>query len=352
MSDPKDPGNKTTEEADLSLLFKLIGDAFNRLFSFIGTTFSTLFTSLIRLLIFIQKHILKFAIAAVAGLAIGFYLEFAEGPRYESSMMLEPNFNSVQQLYNNVAFYNELAESKEHTALALALGISGEDATTIKKVTVESFADDNQKIKLFDNFVRQLDTNTIKTIDFESYLKNFNSLDARFHKITMITSKSDVAKKTQKAIVNSIKVNNYFKLQKEVSDLNIAIQDSIYRKQLQEIDSLQNLYKKVMLTTAQNPGSGTNINLADNNKSVNKELQLIKERNLLKSELVRLYEEKATKASIINVISDFPTRGVEIDSFLESKKFLGTLAGILFAFIILALLELNKYLKAYKENSM
>ena len=350
MSNPDKPVNNTSDEVDLGQLFKLFGDAFNRLFVFIKSIFTGLFKGLIIFLLFVQKHVLKFAIAAVIGLAIGFYLEFAEGPRYESSMMLEPNFNSVQQLYNNIAFYNELAKSEEHTALALALGISGEDAETIREVNVESFADENQKIMLFDNFVRQLDTNTIKTIDFESYLKNFNSLDARFHKITMITSKSDIAKKTQKAIVNSIKVNNYFKLQKEVSDLNIAIQDSIYRKQLQEIDSLQNLYKKVMLTIAQNPGSGTNINLAEDSKSVNKELQLIKERNYIKAELVRLYEEKANKTSIINVISDFPTRGVEIDKFFESKKFYGALGGLLFALFILLLIELNTYLKNYKEK--
>jgi hypothetical protein len=350
MSNSQEPVNKTSEEVDIGQLFKLIGGAFDRLFKSTAVGFRNIFNAFILLLLFIRKKIVVFAVALIVGFGAGFYLEFIEGPRYESTMMLEPNFNSVQQLYNNVEFYNELAESEETTALALALGISGEDATAIKKVKVESFADDNQKIKLFDEFIRQLDTNTIKTIDFESYMENFNSLDARFHKITMITSKSDVAKKTQEAIVNSIKINNYFKLQKEVSDLNIAIQDSLYRKQLAEIDSLQNLYKKVLLTTAENPGTGTHINLADDGESVNKELQLIKERNLLKTELVELYEEKATKASIINVISDFPERGVEINSFLESKKFLGSIAGFLLAFLALGLIQLNKYLKNYSAK--
>ncbi|XLS29262.1 hypothetical protein ACJD0Z_00235 [Flavobacteriaceae bacterium M23B6Z8] len=350
MSNLTDPTNKSSEEVDLGQLFTLIGNAINRLFVFIGSIFKGIFKLVILLLLFIQKHLIKIVVAGAIGFAIGFYLEYREGPLYESTMMVEPNFNSVQQLYNNIAFYNELAQAEETTALALALDIEGEEATAIKEVRVESFADNNQKIKLFDKFIRELDTNTIKTIDFEAYLENFNSLDARFHKIIMITSKSDVAKKTQNAIVNSIKVNSYFKLQKDVSDQNIAIQDSIYRKQLIEIDSLQNLYKKVMLTIAQNPGSGTNINLAEERQSSAKELQLIKERNFLQEELVKLYEDKASKSSIINVISDFPKRGVEVTGFFASKKFQGGLVGIVFALIVLLLLELNRFLKNYKSK--
>ncbi|WP_340201015.1 hypothetical protein [Ascidiimonas sp. W6] len=350
MSDRSDLSNKTTEEIDLGQLFKLIGDVFNRFFSFIASIFKGIFKAVILFLLFLQKHILKFAIAGILGFAIGYYLEIKEGLLYESTMMVEPNFNSVQQLYNNIAFYDELARAEETTALALALNISSEDAALIKEVRVESFADENQKIKLFDKFIRELDTITIKTIDFESYLKNFNSLDARFHKIVMTTKRSDVASKTQKAIVNSIQSNSYFKLQKDVSDQNIAIQDSTYNKQLVEIDSLQNLYKKVMLAIAKNPSSGTNINLADKGKSINKELQLIKERQLIQEELVKLYEDKAAKATIINVISDFPDRGVEVHGFFTSKKFIVALAGIFLVLFLLALLELNKYLKNYKAK--
>lgn len=350
MSNQTDPVNKSSEEVDLGQLFTLIGNAFSRLFAFIGSIFKGIFKAIILLLLFFQKHFIKFAIAGIIGFVIGFYLEYKEGPLYESTMMVEPNFNSVQQLYNNIAFYNELAQAEETTALALALDINGEQASTIKEVRVESFADNNQKIKLFDKFIRELDTNTIKTIDFEAYLENFNSLDARFHKVIMITSKSDVAKKTQNAIVNSIKVNSYFKLQKDVSDQNIAIQDSVFRKQLIEIDSLQDLYKKVMLAVAQNPGSGTNINLADEKQSSAKELQLIAERTLLHEELVKLYEDKASKSSIINVISDFPKRGVEVKGFFESKKFIGALIGIFLALILLGLFDLNKYLKNYKSK--
>lgn len=350
MDKPEKPVNNTNEELDLGYLFKILGDAFNRFFNFIGNLFKKFFNTVILFLLFIQRHFLQLVAAAVIGFLIGFYIEYSEGSRYESTMMVEPNFNSVQQLYNNIAFYNEMAESDESQALATALNISEEDASAIEEIKVESVADENQKIKLFDEFIRELDSNTIKSVKMESYLSNFNSFDARFHKIIMTTTKSNVAKKTQGAIVNSIKINNYFRLQKEVSDRNISIQDSIYRRQMVELDSLQQLYNKVMLLSAKNPFSGTQINMAKEEGTPSTELQLIKQRSLIQEELIQLYEDKASKSSIINVISDFPDRGVKVRGLYRSKKFLGALGGIALTFLFFCFLELNLYLKKYKQK--
>src|SRR5690606_25344967 len=156
-----------------------------------------------------------------------------------------------------IHFYNELAQSKDSVALAEALNVSVGDAASIKKLEVRSFSDDNQKVMLFDKFVRELDTTTRKAIDFEAYLKNFNTYDARFHEISLISTESRVASKTQRAIVSSIGNNSYFKLQKQVSDDNIRMQDSIYKRQLGQVDSLQKLYRDVMIKTAENPMQGT-----------------------------------------------------------------------------------------------
>ncbi|NER13261.1 hypothetical protein GWK08_07405 [Leptobacterium flavescens] len=349
MSKDVQPQN-SSEEVDLGQLFKLIGNAFNKFFNFIASIFKGLFHLLILLLLFLQKHFIKFAIAGVIGLAIGFYLDLRRGDIYESSMVVEPNFNSVQQLYNNISFYNELAQAQDSTSLAQALKITEREAASIKKVFAESYSDENQKVKLFDDFIRQLDTNTIKVIDFESYLKNFNSLDARFHKITVVSDDNTIAKKVQPEIVSSISANIYFKIQKQTSDENLKLQDSLYNKQSQEIDSLQKLYRQVMIKTAENPGTGTSINLADNNIAQNRELELIKQMDLLKENIVELNEEKANKANIINVISDFPARGARANSLFKSYKFLIFTGFISFTLLILLLLELNHFLKSYKNS--
>ena len=313
--------SQQSEEVDLGQLFKLIGNAFERFFNFIGSIFKGLFNLIIMFLLFVKKHIVILGIAGIVGLAIGIYLDLNKDSTYISSMVVEPNFNSVQQLYNNVNFYNELAAASDSSGLAQAFSISKKEAISIKGFKVESYSDENQKVQLFDKFVRSLDTTTQKAIDMKAYLENFNSLDARFHTVSVLANNNTIAKKIQPAIINSISRNDYFNLQKEISDVNLELQDNLYKKQIEEIDSLQKLYKRVMLKEAERSVSGTNISLGDNGSKQNKELSLINKMDELKSSLVELNEERANKSSILNVISDFPKKGVKVKGFINSNKF-------------------------------
>jgi len=341
-----------SEEIDLGQLFQLIGNAFKKLFNFIGNIIRGFFGIIISFLLFIQKHFIKFVLAFVIGAVGGYFLDKNKTTKYISTMVVEPNFNSVQQLYNNIEFYNNLAGAKDSTALASALNISVPDAASIKKLYLDSYADENQKLKSFDTFIKGLDTTTIKAIDYEAYLKNFNSVDARFHKISMESTNSYVAKKAQSAIINSIATNDYFKLQKKINDENIELKNEVYNEQLEEIDSLQKLYKTILIKEADKPVSGTNISLAGSGTSnQNKELILLKERDILKSNMVELNNERANKATILNVISDFPTRGVKINSIWTKYLFVLPLALVGLLLGLLSVLELNKYLKKYKVEA-
>ncbi|WP_298792829.1 hypothetical protein [uncultured Allomuricauda sp.] len=337
-----------SEEIDLGQLFQVIGRGFQKFFNFIGSIFKGLFHLLILFLVFIQKHFILLTVAVVVGGVGGYFLDNYLPEKYVSKMVVEPNFNSVQQLYNNIDFYNDLAKAEDSITLASSLDITTNEAVSIKKIFVDSYSDENQKIKLFDNFISELDTTTIKTIDFENYLKNFNSLDARFHQISIISTDNKVAKKTQSAIISSISVNDYFKLQKRINDENLMLQDSIYMQQLIEIDSLQSLYKRVLEKEAEKPMQGTNINLAENGESQNKELALVKEREVIKEKLVELNENRANKSEILNIISDFPARGVEMKGFWNRYLFVFPLVLLLIVTGVLVVVQINKYLRNYK----
>ncbi|MET1258523.1 hypothetical protein ABV409_04235 [Flagellimonas sp. DF-77] len=343
----KNPGS---DEVDLGQLFQLLGNAISKFFAFIGSIFTGLFRAVMIFLLFIQKNFILFVAAAVFGGVGGYFLDQYKPRKYISKMVIEPNFNSVQQLYNNIDFYNDLAKAEDSVALSNALGIATSDAGTIVEIFVDSYSDENQKIKLFDEFVRDLDTTTVKALDFESYLKNFNSLDARFHQISVVSTDNKVAKKIQPAIISSISANDYFKLQKSISDINLRLQDSIYVQQLVEIDSLQRLYQTVLVKEADNPMQGTSINLADNGESQNKELALIQEREVLKNRLVKLNEERANKSAILNVISDFPARGVKQKGFWKSYLFVLPIVLVGAVLFMLSMIQLNSFLKEYKRS--
>lgn len=339
-----------SDEIDLGQLFQMIGRGFQKFYNFIGSIFKGIFHIAMLFLLFVQKNIIVIGAAVIIGGVGGFVLDKVLPEKYISRMVVEPNFNSVQQLYNNIAFYNDLAKAQDSVALATALNITEHEAASIEEIFTDSYSDENQKIQLFDKFISGLDTTTVKAIDFENYLKNFNSLDARFHQISVISTDNRVAKKAQPAIINSISVNEYFKLQKKINDENLDLQEDIYKKQLIELDSLQSLYKTVMVKEADKPMQGTSINMAETGESRSRELALVQEKDVLKEKLVELNEERANKSTIVNVISDFPTRGVEQKGIWNSYKFKLPIILLILVFGVLALLELNRYLKTYGQK--
>ncbi len=343
----------TSEEIDLGQLFKLIGNTFNKFFKLISSIFNKIFHYLILSLLFVRKHFLKFTVAGCIGLGIGWYLDINMDPVYRSSMVVEPNFNSTQQLYNNVSYYNELAEQEADSTLAEAFEISINQAATITQITIESYTDENQKLKQFSDFVKSLDSTSRNIVEYKNYLENFNNINAKFHKINMEATDPVVAKKCQKAIVQSISDNDYFKSQMNTNTLNLRINDSIYRKQLVEIDSLKSFYQKLKLLEVQKSGegtSGTNINLSSEKQLFdNSEITLLNETKSISQDILELNKQKANTENIINIISDFPNKGALINGFFNQKKFVLPIMFIMLTLFSLIFISLNRYLKNYNE---
>lgn len=341
-----------SEEIDIGQLFKLIGDGINKLFRFIGKIFKGIFHLVILFLQFIQTHFLKFVIAGVVGLAIGWYLDTSSEPVYRSSMIVEPNFNSTQQLYNNIEFYGKLAEEEEFDNLANALKISSKKASSIKAVIIESFSDENQKLKQFSEFVITLDSTSRANLSYMDYLENFNNINARFHKITIEAEDPEIAKNCQNQIVRSIADNAYFQLQKNTNDLNLKVDDSIIGKQLTEVDSLKSFYQRLKLIEVRNRSDKgeTNINLSSENEKLdNSEIVLLKRAKELNDEILENNQKKADTKNIVNVISDFPNRGALVNDFFRQLKVLFPISMIGITLVILLLLGLNRYLKNYQK---
>ena len=92
--------NTGSDEIDLGQLFQLIGRGFQRLFDFIASIFKGLFHILIAILLFAQKNFIILVAAVIVGAVGGYFADQYKTPEYISKMVVEPNFNSVQQLYN------------------------------------------------------------------------------------------------------------------------------------------------------------------------------------------------------------------------------------------------------------
>lgn len=337
------------EEVDLGSLFIIIGKGFSKFFNFIGSIFKGIFDFLIEILLFLKKNFIKIGLSTIFGAVCGFLLQSNSPEKYGSELLLEPNFKSVMQLYNNIQFYNDLVKQKDTIGLVNTFNLSKEDAASLKKFTVEPIVNDNDIINGYDEFITEVDTATVSSYSFEEFKASFSNYDYKIHKVQVISEKNNVFKKLENKIISSIVENKYFKRLKELTNENLNRTDSVYRENLAQIDSLRKVYMTVMIEEAKKQSTGTSIDLGGE-KRTTKELELFETNRRINSDLKDLADQKAAEFEVINVISNFQPVGYEIKGVTKNYIFiLGALSAALMI-VFLLLLKLNKFLENYKKN--
>jgi hypothetical protein len=336
------------EEVDLGSLFVIIGKGFSNLFNFIGNIFKGIFHFIISILIFLKQRVIKIVIAATVGLIAGIFLEVQTPTRYGSELLLEPNFKSARQLYNNVNFYNDLVKQKDTVGLQKVFNIDKESAASLVKFEIEPLRLDVDKINSYNDFILSIDTVSIRNYKYEDFQMAFTDYDYKVHKVTVIAERNNVFEKLDDVIISSVVNNKYFNRLKVITNESLNRTDSLYLQNLTQIDSLRKVYMKVMMEEAKKQSSGTNIDLGGEKRKA-KELELFDTNRRINEELRLLATEKSEKYEVINVISNFQQIGYEIKGITKNYGFLlgMTSAGLMVLFLLF--IELNKFLENYKK---
>ena len=341
--------NNNEEEVDLGSLFVIIGKGFKNFFNFIGSIFKGIFEFVIQILLFVKKHIVKIGVATVLGLIIGFFIESSTTKKYTSDLLVEPNFKSTSQLYNNIKYYNDLVKQKDTVGLEKTFFLNTEYAASLKEFTIEPVINENDIINSYNDFIEEADTATVSSYSFEEFIKTFEELDYKVHKINVISEKNDVFSKLDEIIIKSVSNNKYFRKVKEITNENLNIRDSVYRQNLSQIDSLRKVYMKVLIEEARKESTGTSIDLGGN-KLTTKELELFETNRKIIYDLKLLSEEKSKNYDVINVISNFQPVGSELNGITKNYISLFGILGAALMIGFLLLLELNKFLNNYSNK--
>ncbi len=337
------------EEVDLGNLFKVIGKGFQNLFSAISQFLKTTFHYFILFLLFLRNNALKLGIAMFIGAALGLYLDLTQPKQYSSTMIVEPNFKSAQQLYKNINFYHELVKQKDSNLLAQTLKISVSEAAKLKGFYIEPIKNENEKYQFFNDFVQEVDTTTVRNIDIKEFKKGFTDYNYSYHQIKVKSLSNTIFEKLSLPIISSIENNPYYKYQKKINDENLHQNEKVLLKSLQEVDTLRKIYNEVLITEANKEVSSTNITLAQGVNKTN-EIQLFKESLELNEELIDNNKEKAETTEILNVVSTFSKVGVKESDILKKKTFLLGLGFGVLMLVFILLIQLNKYLHNYKVS--
>ena len=336
------------EEVDLGSLFVIIGKGFSKFFNFIGGIFKGIFHFLITILIFLRGNSLKIGIAAIIGLVFGFFLEIKSSDSFSSVLLVQPNYKSVSQLYNNINYYNDLVVQKDTLGIQNVFNLDKETAASLKKFSIAPITNESDIINAYNDFVLEVDTATVSSYSLKEFKNSFNDLDYRIHKINVIAKKNDIFIKLEEVILSSVIKNKYFDRVKELSNENLNRTDSLLRQNLGQIDSLRKVYMQVMVAEAKKQFTGTNIDLGGE-KTTTKELDLFETNRNLNSELIDVISSKSSMYEVINIISNFQPIGTEIKGPTNNYAFLLTVlcAGLMILFILLR--QLNNYLNNYKK---
>ena len=336
------------EEVDLGSLFIIIGRGFSKFFNFIGSIFKGIFHGLISILIFLKNNIIKIGIAALIGGILGTFLEVKRGDYYESELLLEPNFKSTRQLYDNINYYNDLVKQKDTAGLAETFKLDKSTAASLKKFVVEPVVSENDIINSYNGFVSSVDTTTIKSYTFVEFKTSFTDYDYNLHKVTVTSTQNNIFDKLDDVIISSVVNNKYFNRIKELSNKNLNRTDSLYRRNLTQIDSLRKVYMEVMLDEAKKQTSGTSIDLGGE-KTTTKEIDLFVTGKQINADLKQITSDKATKYEVINIISNFQPIGTEVKAITRNYAFLLALIGAGLMILFLLTIRLNSYLSSYNK---
>ena len=351
------PNPQQSEEVDLGQLFKLIGNAFQRLIDFISSIFKKLFLAFVWLVFFVKKHFIKIALAGIIGFSLGYLKERLSAPSYRSAAIIKQNYNTGEILYEAIEYYDKLVSESDTLTLANTLNIEVSKATKISDFDVEAVTNDDDRVKAYDNYIKGLDSVVASTITYETYLEISKEFNIPFQKIIIDSKSNESYGNVFAEIIDQIKTSPYF-VAAQTRDLNeLQGSERLINETLSKSDSLQSVYTEVLRKSVEGQeGSQTSISIDNTeDKSVTKEFELYQSDLLLRRELVDIQRKVDEKSKIIEIVSIEKERGVvndtkEILGFNLSKPIFYCIVLALLVFLLLLVLDFLKFLERFREK--
>jgi hypothetical protein len=335
-------------EVDVGRLFKLIEKILIGLKKYL----IRLLKSFFYLFLFIRKYIKTILIIMITGASLGLVLDNVLEKKYYSYMMVQPNYNSVYQLYSNIEYYNGLIGEKDHAGLSSIFSISEIEARSLLKFEIKPGPNNkNENLLLYDNFIKSADSITVALTSYKIFIKEQNKYIRSKHIISLYAKDKYLFKKIENGIVGGIDANTYLneQLNKELDqfvnkekDLNMMIN---------RLDSINNLYQEVLITeAAKTVATSTNIDLTGNKNDKTKELELLDKKTTYLDKIRDIQQVKAKKNKFINVISGFYEKGIIEPGIFKRKIVLLPLGLVALFLIFIIIRDVNTYVNKTHEK--
>lgn len=333
MAEQLQPNNSSTsDEIDLGQLLQLIGKGFHNLGNF-----------LLRVFVYIRKNILKLVGLVVLGLAISFGLSQIISKNLKTDVIVHPNFESKNYLYDVV---DELAANikARNKTFFEAMDVAVEDLQGFK-IEVEAIEDDEVKtdervlnemryLEVLENFK---DESFVVDI-LRSELSEKSVID---HKITFTYKDAAKGPGIVEKLMTYINTNEYFDDLKLVYANNAKSRIEKNTQLIAQVDELVENYSKALLAEKQKSGSGVVYMEKENTLNVPALLNM-KDKLLKEIEVKKL--EVAQQTGVLSILNFGKTQEVRKSFFNQTYFFIPTLLVV--GFLLLSFFQyLNRKAK-------
>lgn len=344
------PEQKTSEEVDLGQLFTLIGNAFQKLYNFFVSIIKAVFSVFIYTLKAIIVNFKIITITVILLGILGYVLDRAKPESYASTMLVKPYFESKYQLITNINYFNALIENENYETLSSIFKLSDKDVQDIGQFIIQPGPEtENQRILQFESFIKEIDSVRAQDISYDDFVENRSIYSSDFFEISVTASKKDIFPKLEDGLNNSF--TNIYSLKKmKKRDSLISIQKENILEQIAQVDSLQNIYIKVLEDESQSKATefslgGEGFSLSSD-KTKTREYDLLNKEMDLRNELRVLEERKIEEDVFFDVISSFQEVGNKSIEWYDRFTIILPILGV----ILLCLIYLSRRIITYVNN--
>lgn len=341
-----------SEEVDLGQLFKLIGGAFDRLFNFIGRIFSAVFSIVVYAIKAIIDNIKLIAIVLLLAAVLGYALEKTQPDMYKSQMLVKPYFESKYQLITNINYYNALIQERDYSQLKEIFDIDIQEANTIVQFEILSGPEsENDQIQQYDVFLKSIDSTRAQEISFTDFIENRNIYSGEVFEISVISEQKDIFRSLESGL-NKTFTNTYSSKKMQKRDSIIALSKARIESSLKQVDSLKNVYIKVLQDDVNSKNQGPltvkeGMSLVQERVKT-KEFELLEKELKLKEELSVLETKKVEEDVFFDTISSFQDVGAKYKKVSQQYSLIFPALSFVFLILSFFLIKVIRFAKNYE----
>ncbi|MCB0382799.1 MAG: hypothetical protein KDD05_05715 [Psychroserpens sp.] len=344
--------DNSPEEVDLGLMFNAIGKLFNSLIEFIKNIFKSIFSAVIFIIQTLLNNIKIITIVVLLSAIAGYLAERIKTKIYASDMLVETYFDAKYQLATNIKTYNALIRDGEYEKLSDIFNIDLESTKQLVKFEINPGPEtENDRIVLYDKFVRSIDSVRAQEVSYEDYIENRDIFSGNLFLITVESFKKDIYRDLEVGLDSTFKTE-YSTRRMEKRDKLLDVKKQNILKQLEQVDSLQQVYISVL--EDESKSARTEINLGGESLSLNKERTNTREFELLNKEielrnnLRKLEETKIEEDVFFDIISGFQDIGDPKNNLKEKYSLIFPVLSFALLCLFFMMLKIIKYVRNYR----